>query len=257
MNEKDKQKLWDRYKKKPTPELREQIIIEYAPLVKVVAGRMNMYLGKNVEFDDLCGYGVFGLIDAIDRFDTAQGVKFETYASLRIRGAILDQIRKMDWIPRTIRQKQKKIEAASKEVEARTGHAASEAEIAMELGISEDEMTDWQTDLNMTNVISLNEFVEQGTEPAMETERNSHFIQPEEKIAKDELKEKLKAALDVLTEKEKQVILLYYYEEMTLKEISQILSVSESRVSQLHTKALGKMRSVMGDYLGILTGGLK
>jgi RNA polymerase sigma factor for flagellar operon FliA len=108
----------------------------------------------------------------------------------------------------------------------------------------------------MTNVISLNEFVEQGTEPAMETERNSHFIQPEEKIAKDELKEKLKAALDVLTEKEKQVILLYYYEEMTLKEISQILSVSESRVSQLHTKALGKMRSVMGDYLGILTGGL-
>jgi RNA polymerase sigma factor for flagellar operon FliA len=162
----------------------------------------------------------------------------------------------MDWIPRTIRQKQKKIEAASKEVEARTGHAASEAEIAMELGISEDEMTDWQTDLNMTNVISLNEFVEQGTEPAMETERNSHFIQPEEKIAKDELKEKLKAALDVLTEKEKQVILLYYYEEMTLKEISQILSVSESRVSQLHTKALGKMRSVMGDYLGILTGGL-
>ena len=143
MNENDKQKLWDAYKKKPTQELREQIIIEYAPLVKVVAGRMNMYLGKNVEFDDLCGYGVFGLIDAIDRFDMEQGVKFETYASLRIRGAILDQIRKMDWIPRTIRQKQKKIEAASKEVEARTGHAATDAEIALELGISEEEMTDF------------------------------------------------------------------------------------------------------------------
>jgi RNA polymerase sigma factor for flagellar operon FliA len=182
-----------------------------------------------------------------------QGVKFETYASLRIRGAILDQIRKMDWIPRTIRQKQKKIETASKEVESRTGHAATDAEIAAELGITEEEMSDWQTDVNMTNVISLNEFVESGAEPAMETERNSHFIQPEEKISKDELKQKLTEALEVLTEKEKQVVLLYYYEEMTLKEISQILSVSESRVSQLHTKALGKMRNIMGDYLGLLT----
>ena len=110
MKDTDRQKLWDSYRNKPTPELREKIIVEYAPLVKIVAGKMNMYLGNNVEYDDLVGYGVFGLIDAIDKFDTSKDVKFETYASLRIKGAILDQIRKMDWIPRTIRQKQRKIE---------------------------------------------------------------------------------------------------------------------------------------------------
>ena len=112
MKEIDRRKMWEAYQSNPTQELREKIIIEYAPLVKVVAGRMSMYLGKNVEFDDLVGYGVFGLIDAIDRFDMKKEVKFETYASLRIRGAILDQIRKMDWIPRTIRQKQRKIDEA-------------------------------------------------------------------------------------------------------------------------------------------------
>lgn len=253
MKEIDRRKMWEAYQSNPTQELREKIIIEYAPLVKVVAGRMSMYLGKNVEFDDLVGYGVFGLIDAIDRFDMKKEVKFETYASLRIRGAILDQIRKMDWIPRTIRQKQRKIDEAIKSVESKSGHSASDVEVAKELGISEDEYTDWQTDMNLTNVISLNEFVEQGSEPVMDTESNSHFIQPEEKISKDELKNKLAESLKLLTEKEQKVILLYYYEEMTLKEISQVLSVSESRVSQLHTKALGKMRNVMGDYLGILT----
>lgn len=103
----DKEKLWESYQKNPSPEIREQIILEYAPLVRVVAGRLSMYLGYNVEYDDLVGYGIFGLIDAIDKFDAAKDVKFETYASLRIRGSILDQIRKMDWIPRTVRQKQK------------------------------------------------------------------------------------------------------------------------------------------------------
>ena len=117
----EKQKLWDKYRKKPTPEIREQIILEYAPLVKIVAGRLSMYLGGNVEYDDLVSYGIFGLIDAIDKFDMAKDVKFETYASLRIRGSILDQIRKMDWIPRTVRQKQKKIDEAIKKLEMETG----------------------------------------------------------------------------------------------------------------------------------------
>ncbi|MBO7634429.1 MAG: sigma-70 family RNA polymerase sigma factor, partial [Lachnospiraceae bacterium] len=119
----DKEKLWSDYSANKTPELREQLIIEYAPLVKLVAGKLSMYLGYNVEFDDLVGYGVFGLIDAIDKFDYGKGVKFETYASLRIRGAILDQIRKMDWIPRTIRQKQKKIDAVMHEIEQSKGRA--------------------------------------------------------------------------------------------------------------------------------------
>lgn len=248
-----KEQLWERYCKTKTPELREQIIIEYAPLVKLVAGRLNMYLGYNVEYEDLVSYGVFGLIDAIDKFDTTKDVKFETYASLRIRGSILDQIRKMDWIPRTVRQKQKKIDEAIRVIETRTGKNASDEEIASELGLSEDELLGWQSQLKITNVVSLNEYVEQGTEPVMETRGNSHFIQPEELIEQNELKEMLSKAMEQLTEKESKVILLYYYEDMTLKEISRILEVSESRISQLHTKALSKMQKTMGAYMGILT----
>lgn len=249
----DRGKLWDSYREKPTPELREQIIIEYAPLVKVVAGRLSMYLGKNVEFEDLVSYGIFGLIDAIDKFDLGKDVKFETYASLRIRGSILDQIRKMDWIPRTVRQKQKKIDDAIKTIEMRTGKNATDEDIAAELGVSDEELLDWQSQLKVTNVVSLNEYVEQGTEPAMDAHCNSHFIQPEDMVSQQELKQMLEEALALLTEKENKVVLMYYYEDMTLKEISQVLGVSESRVSQLHTKAIVKMRKRMGNYLGILT----
>ncbi len=247
----DKEKMWDEYRKNPTPALREQLIIEYAPLVKVVAGKLSMYLGNNVEYDDLVSFGVFGLIDAIDKFDLAKEVKFETYASVRIRGAILDQIRKMDWIPRTIRQKQRKIDEAMKAIEGRTGKTATDDEVAKELGITSDEYIGWQSQLKVTNVVSLNEFMEQGNEPVMDAKRNSHFSQPEESIARDELKKVLGEALELLTDKEKKVILLYYYEDMTLKEISHILEVSESRVSQLHTKALMKMKKKMGNYMGL------
>ena len=252
MKEVSKDRLWEDYRRHQTPELREQIIIDYAPLVKLVAGRLNMYLGYNVEYEDLVSYGIFGLIDAIDKFDMSKDVKFETYASLRIRGSILDQIRKMDWIPRTVRQKQKKIDEAIKAIETRTGKTAGDDEIAAELGLSEDELLTWQSQLKVTNVVSLNEYVEQGTEPVMETRGNSHFAQPEELVEQNELKEMLEKAMEQLTEKESRVILLYYYEEMTLKEISRVLSVSESRVSQLHTKALSKMQKIMGSYMGIL-----
>ena len=247
----EKEKLWKSYQKDPSPELREQIILEYAPLVKVVAGRLSMYLGYNVEYDDLVGYGIFGLIDAIDKYDAGKDVKFETYASLRIRGSILDQIRKMDWIPRTVRQKQKKLDEAVKQVEMRTGKNASDEEIAVEIGISEDELAVWQSQLKVTNIVSLNEYVEQGSEPVMDARNNSHFIQPEEQIQKDELKKVLKDTLELLTEKERKVIELYYYEELTLKEISKVLGVTESRISQLHTKALLKMRRKMGSYMDI------
>ena len=248
----DKQKLWETYRKSPTPEMREQIILEYAPLVKVVAGRLSMYLGYNVEYEDLVSYGIFGLIDAIDKFDMQKDVKFETYASLRIRGAILDQIRKMDWIPRTVRQKQKKIDEAIRNIEMRTGKNATDEEIAGELGLDKEELTEWQSRLKITNVVSLNEFLEQGQEPVMDARNNSHFSQPEDVVSERELKQVLEEALEVLTEKEKKVILLYYYEDLTLKEISKVLEVSESRVSQLHTKALLKMRGKMGKYMDIL-----
>ena len=254
MDETGKKRLWQDYHRLKSPELREKLIIEYAPLVKLVAGRLSMYLGYNVEYDDLVGYGVFGLIDAIDKFDMTKDVKFETYASLRIRGAILDQIRKMDWIPRTIRQRQKKIETVMKEIEATKGRVATDEEIASALGISDDEYTDWQSQMKITGVVSLNEYIEQGgPELAADKSRSAGFEMPEEVVEQVELKEKLKESLEVLTEKERKVVVLYYYEDLTLKEISQVLEVSESRVSQLHTKALVKMRTKMGEYMGILS----
>ena len=251
MDEQSRKKLWDEYAAKKSPEIREQLILEYSPLVKLVAGRLSMYLGYNVEYEDLVSYGIFGLIDAIDKFDSMKEVKFETYASLRIRGSILDQIRKMDWIPRTVRQRQRKIDAAMKEIEATTGRPATDEEIAANLGITDDELCDWQSQMKVTNVVSLNEFMESGTEVSDEKSLASHFDGPEEVYEKAELKEMLAESLELLTEKEKKVILLYYYEELTLKEISYVLEVSESRVSQLHTKALQKMKEKMGRYMGI------
>ena len=253
MKEVERQKIWEKYTKNPTQEMRAQIIIEYAPLVKIVAGRLSMYLGGNVEYEDLVSYGVFGLIDAIDKFDTNKDVKFETYASLRIRGSILDQIRKMDWIPRTVRQRQRKIDEAIKSLEARTGKTPTDEMLAEELGVSGKELLSWQSQLKVTNVVSLNEFVESGNEPVMDAKGNFRFAQPEEVIAETELKQMLKDAMQLLTEKEQKVILLYYYEDLTLKEISRVLEVSESRISQLHTKALQKMKKKMGPYMNILT----
>ena len=254
MDESSRDRLWQNYSKTHSSEYRDQLILEYAQLVKLVAGRLSMYLGYNVEYDDLVGYGIFGLIDAIDKFDYGKNVKFETYASLRIRGAILDQIRKMDWIPRSLRQKQKKIDAAMSKIEAETGKAATDEEIAAELGISLDELNNWQGQAKMTNLVSLDEFTEEGTETAkMEAVGNARFENPEEAVEKEELKKMIVEALDTLTEKEREVVVLYYYEEMTLKEISMVLEVSESRVSQLHTKALNKMKLKLGDYMGILS----
>ena len=256
MDETGKKKLWEEYANTGSPEVREKIILEYAPLVKVVAGRLSMYLGYNVEYEDLVSYGIFGLIDAIDKFDCLKDVKFETYASLRIRGAILDQIRKMDWIPRTIRQKQKRIDAAVKEIETQYGRSATDEEIAKLLGITDEEYLDWQSQMKITNVVSLNEFLEQGSEVSNEagSTKSEAFDSPEEILERDELKKILAQALELLTEKERKVIVLYYYEDLTLKEISNILEVSESRISQLHTRALQKMRGRLGEDIGLLTG---
>lgn len=253
MDENGRNRLWENYSVKKTPELREQIIIEYAPLVKLVAGRLSMYLGYNVEYEDLVSYGVFGLIDAIDKFDYGKNVKFETYASLRIRGAILDQIRKMDWIPRSVRQKQKKIDAACLKIETELGRSATDEELAKELEVSLDELYNWQGQAGVNNLVSLDEFVEQGSEVRMEAISNSHFEQPEKVVEKSELTKMISEAMSELTEKENRVVTLYYYEEMTLKEISEVLAVSESRVSQLHTKALVKLKKHLGVYMDVFT----
>lgn len=253
MDENSKEKLWDLYAKNKNPELREKIIIEYAPLVKLVAGRLSMYLGYNVEYEDLVSYGIFGLIDAIDKYDFNKNVKFETYASLRIRGAILDQIRKMDWIPRSVRQKQKKIESAMSKLETEYGRAATDEEIARELDISTEELDTWNGQAKVSNIVSLEDFIEQGSEIKMDASHNFQFEQPERVVEKAELAMMLEKALDTLTEKEKSVVLFYYYEDLSLKEISRVLEVSESRVSQLHTKAIQKMKKYLGGYMGLLS----
>lgn len=246
MEEEKRLALWDEYHKTKSAQLREQLIVEYAGLVKVVAGRLGMYLGYTVEYDDLVGYGIFGLIDAIEKFEITKGVKFETYASLRIRGSILDQIRKMDWIPRTLRQKQKKMDGALATLEAKLGRTATDEEIAAELEISPDELVNWQNQTKVANLISLDEYLEQGSEVKVDGAIVPKFEQPEEVIEKQELKHMLEQAIEMLTENEKRVIVFYYFEELTLKEISKILEVSESRVSQLHTKALHKMKDRLG-----------
>lgn len=254
MDEAEKNKLWETYSKTKDSSIKEKLIIEYAPLVKFVAGRLSMYLGYTVEFDDLVGYGVFGLIDAIDKFDYEKGIKFETYASLRIRGSILDQIRKMDWIPRSVRQKQKKIDAAMSSLEAKLSRPATEEELAAFLELSVDELLQWMEQTNISNVASLEEFVEQGAEIGIEDNRRRKSDMPELAYEEKELKDILIKALDGLTEKERKVVELYYYEELTLKEISMVLDVSESRVSQLHTRAIQKLKLKLGDYISIFMG---
>jgi RNA polymerase sigma factor for flagellar operon FliA len=253
MTEEARIKLFEEYSKKPTAEIREKLIIEYANLVKIVSGRMSVHLGHNVDYEDLVSYGTLGLIDAIDKFDVSKEIKFETYASLRIRGAILDQIRKMDWVPRTLRQKQRSIEAAYRKVESETGRMATDSEIAEELGVSTEELDKWQSQAVAANVVSLDEYMETGDVGA-EPISHDAFDSPERSMELQDLKRLLMEALTHLTEKEKSVIILYYYEELTLKEISAILKVSESRISQLHTKALSKMRQTLGPDISVFWG---
>lgn len=253
MDEKERNALWKEYNKTRSPKLREKLIIEYSELVKVVAGRLGMYLGYTVEYDDLVGYGIFGLIDAIDKFELTKGVKFETYASLRIRGSILDQIRKMDWIPRTLRQKQKRLEQAMHDLEVRLGRTATSEELADSMNISLEELEGLVNQTQIANLVSLDEYLEQGSEVRVEAGNRPVFQQPEQVMERQELKRILAEAIDSLTEKEQKVIAFYYFEELTLKEISNILEVSESRVSQLHTKALKKMRAKLGaENMGVL-----
>lgn len=250
----NKERLWIEYSHSKSSSVREQIIIEYVPLVKVVAGRLAIYLGSNVEYDDLVSYGIFGLIDAIDKFDYGKGIKFETYASLRIRGAILDQIRKMDWIPRSVRQKQKAIDVAIKKLETEKGPNYTDDDVAFELGITQEEYGQWIANTNISNISSLDDFIEQGNDVRATGSSSYLRVEPERVAEAKEVKELLVEALGSLTEKEKNVILLYYYEEMTLKEISLVMEVSESRVSQLHSKALKKMKTYLGENFMLIMG---
>lgn len=246
MNKNQKEKLWEEYTKYRTSSAREKLILEYIELVKIISGRLSMYLGNNVEYDDLIGYGSLGLIDAIDKFDYNKGVKFETYASFRIRGAIIDEIRKLDWVPRTVRKKQKDLKNAISKIELQAGRKATEEDLVKELGVSSDELNDLRSQIELSSISSLDEYMETGTVHLSSIESNQEFTSPEKNIETQELKESLANIIDTLTKREREVITLYYYEELTLKEISYILDITESRVSQLHRRALEKMKEKLG-----------
>lgn len=244
--------LWKQYGETKDPSIREKLILEYSHLIKFVAGRLSIYFGSNVEYDDLVSFGVFGLIDAIDKFDISKGVKFETYASLRIRGSIIDSIREMDWVPRSLRQKNKELEKVYFEIENELGHAATDQEVADKLGITLDEFYKLLNDVNVSSMVSLEEFLEQNYEIGVDTSHSSKEDSPEKYAEISEVKEILADSIGKLPEKEKTVISMYYFEELTLKEISAIMKVSESRISQLHTKAILRLRGKLARHKSLI-----
>ncbi|MDR1539937.1 MAG: FliA/WhiG family RNA polymerase sigma factor [Clostridiales bacterium] len=246
----DMDKIWRAYIATKDPGLRETLIIEYAPLVKIIAGRLSIHIGQYVEYEDIISYGIFGLIDAIDKFEPSKGIKFETYASIRIRGSIIDNIRKLDWVPRTLRAKNKKLEKTYSDLTLELGHEPSSEELAEKLDISVEETQDLMRKSSVVSLVSLDDYLSANHEanPAESDGGNSL----DKSIEEREVKKMLTDAIDQLGEKEKKVVMLYYFEELTLKEISAVLGVSESRVSQIHSKAVMLLQSKLGKYKHLL-----
>lgn len=241
------EELWKDYKKNRNQQAKDQLIISYVSLVKAIAGRLYHQYNSNIEYEDLLSYGIIGLIDAIEKFDYKKEVKFETYANIRIRGAIVDELRRLDWVPRSVRQKYKKLESAISSLESQLGHAASDDQIAEHLGISLDEYANLLNEVTSYAVMSLEEKIEESIHfdiPSSEKQFN-----PEDQLMTEETKKILAQAIDQLPAKEKQVMALYYYSELTYKEIALIIEVSESRVSQIHTKAVGRLKHSLSDFL--------
>ncbi len=234
--------LWEVYSRTKAADIREELILKYTYIVKYVAGRLYSSYGNNVEFDDLVSYGIFGLIDAIDKYDIARGVKFETYAQLRIRGSIIDHLREIDWLPRSIRQKSKELEKSYNDLESRLGRPATDEEMAESFGLSVEEFQKKIQNITTYSVVSLDDLLEQKRE-IISNEADKHSETPENVIEDKEMKEILADAISALPEKEKKVVSLYYYDELTYKEIGKLLNISESRVSQLHTKAIIRLKN--------------
>lgn len=239
--------LWDNYIRTKDVKVREELIIKYLYLVKFVAGRLYTNYGNNVEYDDLVSYGVFGLIDAIEKYDTARGVKFDTYAQLRIKGAIIDYLREIDWLPRSIRQKAKELEKAYYELENELGRPANDEEMAARMTVSVEDFQKKIQHVSTYAIVSLDDLLEQKREFANDEGNNE--TNPGAAIEKDVLRNIIIDTINDLPEKENRVITLYYYEELTYKEIGKLLNISESRVSQLHTKAIIRLKSKISGYL--------
>ncbi|MFE9428453.1 RNA polymerase sigma factor WhiG [Kitasatospora sp. NPDC006697] len=246
------EQLWRSYKAGGDAKLREQLILHYSPLVKYVAGRVGVGLPANVEQADFVSSGVFGLIDAIEKFDPDRAIKFETYAISRIRGAIIDELRALDWIPRSIRQKAKAVERTYAALEARLRRTPAEPEVAAEMGIAVEELHTIFSQLSLANVVALDELLHPAGEGGerlslMETLEDTGAENPVEVAEDRELRRLLARAINTLPDREKTVVTLYYYEGLTLAEIGQVLGVTESRVSQIHTKSVLQLRAKLSD----------
>ncbi|MEW2545664.1 RNA polymerase sigma factor WhiG [Streptomyces sp. NPDC047002] len=243
--------LWRTYKATGDNRLREQLILHYSPLVKYVAGRVSVGLPPNVEQADFVSSGVFGLIDAIEKFDIGRSIKFETYAITRIRGAMIDELRALDWIPRSVRQKARAAERAYATLEAKLRRTPSESEVAAEMGIAVDELHAVFGQLSLANVVALEELLHVGGEgdrlSLMDTLEDTAADDPVEVAEDREQRRLLARAINTLPDREKTVVTLYYYEGLTLAEIGNVLGVTESRVSQIHTKSVLQLRAKLAD----------
>lgn len=246
---------WRRYHKLQSLEMRQELLNKYLPLVRNVASRMAMGFPRSVELPDLINTGVIGLVEAFGNFDPSRGVKFETYAVPRIRGAILDELRALDWVPRSTRAKSREIERAFAELENKLGRPPEKTELAKFLKISMEELHMSLEDVSGTNIMSLDEIIFREDDnrqvPRIETIVDTGKINILGEIEKDELRAFLVIAMDKLTAQEKLVIALYYYEELTLKEIGEVMSISESRVSQIHTRAVSKLRYMVEEKFAL------
>lgn len=242
--------LWSGYKQTGDSHLREQLILQYAPLVRYVAGRVGVGLPASVEQGDLVSYGIFGLIDAIDKYDLTRAIKFETYAINRIRGAIIDELRSIDWVPRSVRTKARDVERAIAVLEARLQRTPTEVEIADELGLDVDELRKVFSQVSFVHVAALDEMLgssERGDGSTLgERIEDERTDSPGDALDDEETRHLLARVIHTLPEREQIVVTLYYYEGLTLAEIGLCLGVTESRICQLHTKAMMAMRSRMG-----------
>jgi RNA polymerase sigma factor FliA len=244
--------LWQQYKKSGETPLRERLILHYSPLVKYVAGRVGVGLPPNIEQADLVSYGIFGLIDAIVKFDLERAIKFETYAISRIRGAIIDELRAIDWIPRSVRYKAREVEKAYASLEAQLHRTPSEVEVAAEMGIKLEDLHAIFSQVSFVNVVALDELLSVGGEKGdklslVDTLEDTKAEDPVLAFESEETKFLLAKAINTLPEREKIVVTLYYYEGLTLAEIGQVLGVTESRICQMHTKAVLQLRGKLAE----------
>ncbi|MBN2797008.1 MAG: FliA/WhiG family RNA polymerase sigma factor [Clostridia bacterium] len=239
--------LWIRYKEEDDLAAKEALIVHYVYLVKNIAGRLYNSYNAHVEYDDLVGYGIIGLLDSIEKFDYKLGNKFETYANIRIRGSIVDQLRSLDWIPRSLRHKYKQLESAIKKLQNIYGTDIKDEHLAKEMNISMQELSELMHQVSTFSIVSLDEKISENSNIDIQEDKKNDT--PESELMEKETKRMLKEMIENLPEKEKRIIELYYYSELTYKEIAQIMEISESRISQIHTKAITKLKTKLEDLM--------